>query len=250
MWTPVALRSEAHAWKGDLWRVVKSQAKASTMRLTDTLDEQKLLEDILERSKPNMPDECKGLHYLLATPFRYAPYPHGSRFRRAGQREGAFYGSKAVYTVIAEMSFCRLLFFAEAPGTILPSAPVEHTVFVIGCATDSSLNLCVPPLDRDAQIWQHPTDYEPCQDLADLARGADIQAIRYSSVRDPKEGINCVLLSARAFAERSPKSMQTWHIFPGEYSVRSWCENPRSAIEFQRNDFGNDPRLAPMRVLL
>ena len=47
------------------------------MRLTDSLEEQELLENVLERSKPNIPAECKGLHYLLATPFRYTPYPHG-----------------------------------------------------------------------------------------------------------------------------------------------------------------------------
>src|SRR5205823_13966305 len=106
------------------------------MRLTDSLHEQALLEDILERSKPNLPADCVGLHYLLATPFRYAPYPQGSRFRRAGQREGAFYAAESVPTAIAETSFYRLLFFAEAPGAILPAPPVERTVVVVACASD------------------------------------------------------------------------------------------------------------------
>lgn len=244
MWTPAALQSEARAWAGDIWRAVESQAKSSTMRLTDTLEEQKLLEEILEWSKPNLPDECRGLHYLLAAPFRYVPYPHGSRFRRAGQREGAFYGAEAVSTVIAEISFYRLLFFAEAPGALLPSAPVEHTMFAVGCSTDLSLNLCVPPLNGDAPLWRHPTEYASCQDLADLARGIGVQVIRYSSVRGPASGMNCALLSAKAFAEKIPKAEQTWHVFPGHYSVRAWCENPRFAVEFRREDFGNDPRLA------
>src|SRR3954447_25812704 len=102
MWTPDALRSEARAWSGDVWRAVESQAKASTMRLTETLAEQELLAKILERSKPPIPPECQGLHYLLFTPFRYAA-TFGSRFRYPGQREGVFYAAETVETAIAEV---------------------------------------------------------------------------------------------------------------------------------------------------
>ncbi len=247
MWTPAALRSEGHQWSGQIWRGVESQAKASTMRLTDSLEEQELLENVLERSKPNIPAECKGLHYLLATPFRYTPYPHGSRFRRAGQREGAFYGSETVETVIAELCFYRLLFFAESPGTLLPTVPVEHTIFAVDCAAELSLNLNVPPLNQYSNLWRHPVNYGPCQDLADKARQSGIQAIRYCSVRDPKGGTDCALLSASAFADPNPRSLQTWHVFPGTYSVRVWCESPRVAYEFVPDDFSNDPRLMPIR---
>lgn len=245
MWTPDALRSEARPWVSDLWRAVESQAKASTMRLTDTLAEQELLEGILERSKPNWPDECQGLHYLLATPFRYAPYPRGSRFRRAGQRDGAFYCSEMPGTAVAETSFYRLLFFAEAPGMRLPSSPVEHTVFSVRCKTALALNLCEPPLDRDSDMWRQRVDYSACQDLADAARASGVEAIRYVSLRDREAGMNCALLSAAAFAEPHPVSAQTWHIFPGESRVRAWCENPRRSLEFRREDF-NDPRLTPL----
>jgi hypothetical protein len=242
MWTPDALRSEAHAWNADLWRAVESQAKASTMRLTDTLDEQELLEAILERSKPRLPAECEKLHYLLATPFRYAPYPHGSRFRRAGQREGVFYCSEMPQTAVAETSFYRLLFFAEAPGVKLPSSAVEHTVFSVRCRFLLALNLCKAPLDRDAEIWGQPVDYAGCQDLADAARAGGVDAIRYASVRDRRGGMNCAILSPSAFAERRPRREQTWHIMPGAQLIRAWCESPRQSLEFRREDF-NDPRL-------
>lgn len=224
---------------------METQYKASTMRLTDSLDDQALLEDILERSKPNFPAECAGLHYLLATPFRYAPYPQGSRFRRAGQPEGAFYAAESVHTAVAEMSFYRLLFFAEAPGMILPTRPVEHTVFAVACATESSIDLREPPFDRDRRVWEHPTDYAGCQHLADVSRSADIQIIRYRSVRDPQGGGNSAVLTVAALAERHPKNEQTWHIFPGTYSVRAWCENPALALEFRPKDFRNDPRIIP-----
>ena len=63
-----------------------------------------------------MPPECRHLHYLLATPFRYgSPYPRGSRFRRAGLTPGVYYASGTAGTAIAETAFYRLLFFAEFP---------------------------------------------------------------------------------------------------------------------------------------
>ena len=60
---------------GRCWRVVEAQHVVSTLKLVDTLAEQALLEDLLEETKPPVPPECRHLHYLLATPFRYgAPY--------------------------------------------------------------------------------------------------------------------------------------------------------------------------------
>lgn len=56
------------------------------MKLVDTLDDQEILEDRIEATKPVLPTECRALDYLLAAPFRYDTiYPKGSRFRRAEQ---------------------------------------------------------------------------------------------------------------------------------------------------------------------
>jgi RES domain len=244
MWTPDALVSEARPYRGDIWRVVENQYKVATVRITDTLEEQALLESILERSKPPLPPECEGLDFLLATPFRYAPYPFGSRFRRADQPEGAFYAAETAETAIAETAFHRLLFFAEAPATTLPACPVEHTAFSVRCGTERSIDLTEPPLDRDRALWIHPVDYQACQDLADSARAALIEAIRYESLRDPEHRPNIAVLSGAAFAERRPKSHQTWHIFPRPWGVQAWCESPKTSVEFRREQFGDDPRIA------
>ena len=96
----------------------------------DSTAEQEVLEDLIDASKPSVPPERQGLHYLLATPFRYgAAYPAGSRFRRAGLTEGVFYSSETPETAIAEMAFYRLLFFAESPDTPWPANPAEYTGF-------------------------------------------------------------------------------------------------------------------------
>jgi len=110
--------------------------------------------------------ECRGLHYLLASPFRYgSAYPTGSRFRRAGITAGVFYASEAAATAVAEMAFYRLLFFAESPGTPWPANAAELTAFSVSFGTERGLDLTVAPLSADRSIWTHPTHYEPCQDL-------------------------------------------------------------------------------------
>lgn len=57
----------------------------STFQLVGTPDDQYLLKDILEETKPSVPAECMGLHYLYMTPFQYGNFPSGPCFRKAGQ---------------------------------------------------------------------------------------------------------------------------------------------------------------------
>ncbi|TIX24349.1 RES family NAD+ phosphorylase, partial [Mesorhizobium sp.] len=232
IWTRDALSSEAIGIDGRYWRMVEAQHHVSTLKIVDTLDEQALLEDLIEETKPQVPQECRHLHYLLATPFRYGSvYPHGSRFRRAGRTKGVYYAAETTMTAVAEMAFYRLLFFAESPKTPWPSDAAEYTAFaaVIKCA--GAIDLTRPPLDRDAAAWVHPTDYAACQAIADTAREAGLEAIRYRSARDPK-GTNIALLTCRGFARAKPVEPQTWRIRLGAFGVQAICEFPEKRIEF------------------
>ena len=121
IWIPDALRSEQSPVKRTFWRCVEAQHVVSTLQLVDTLQEQQLLEDILEETKPPVPPECDGLHYLYTTPFRYGPYPHGSRFRRAEPTLGVCYVSEEPKTAIIETAFHLLRFYADSPGTPFPT---------------------------------------------------------------------------------------------------------------------------------
>jgi ADP-ribose pyrophosphatase YjhB (NUDIX family) len=220
------------------------------MKLVDTLDEQELLEQILDRSKPAIPASCKGFHYLLATPFRYWPYPNGGRFRRAEQLEGCLYSAMAPETAIAEQAFYRFLFFLEAPATSLPGNSLEHTAFSAQVSVTSALDLTTPPLNQDASLWTHLTDYGPCQDLADKAREAGIQAIRYLSVRDPQQGLNLAILRPDALVSRQPEAAQTWRLFIRQHAVQAFREMPYAAIEFQAQNWAADPRIAAILARL
>src|SRR4029450_1849069 len=163
-WTPAALSRERRRLTGSCWRVVESQHRVSTMKLVDTVEEQEALEILLEGTKPPVPPECRRLHYLLATPFRYgAPYPNGSRFRRAGFTPGVFYASETASTSIAEMAFHRLLFFAEAPDTPWPVNAGDYTAFSVPFTTAAALDLTrTTALARDRAIWTDCLDYAGC----------------------------------------------------------------------------------------
>ncbi len=245
MWTPDALSSEARGYRGSIWRIVEAQHRVSTMRLTDTLEEQATLERLLDESKPAIPDSCRHLNFLLFTPFRYAPYPHGSRFRRALQREGCFYAAEHIETAIAESAFYRLLFMLESPDMLLPLRPLEHTAFAVTCASDRMIDLTEPLLVADASRWTDPVVYGPCQDLADAARGGAIDLIRYRSVRDARGRANVAVLAPAAFAEIAPHRTETWLIYPRRDAVQVWREFPSNAkFEFHHRDFASDPRVA------
>ncbi|MEJ0075929.1 MAG: RES family NAD+ phosphorylase [Alphaproteobacteria bacterium] len=245
-WTPAALSAEQRRIAGLCWRLVEAQHVVSTLKLVDSLDEQALLERLIEETKPPVPPECRPLHYLLSTPFRYgSPYPAGSRFRRTGPTPGVYYASRTTATAVAEMTFHRLLFFAESPATPWPANAAEFTAFSVRYA-GAGIDLTVPPLSRDEAAWTELTDYAPCQALAEAARRAEIAVIRYRSVRDPGAGLNVALLTCRAFRQEEPADRQTWHIQLGRSGARAVCEFPEARLEFPRGGFNADPRVAAM----
>src|SRR5687767_527074 len=99
--SPDTLAAIAHRVSGTCWRVVENQYYFSTLPLVDGVDEQRRLEELIEPTKPTLPAECVGLNFLLSTPFRYGPYPTGSRFRRVGATPGVFYAAAVEETAIA-----------------------------------------------------------------------------------------------------------------------------------------------------
>ena len=246
-WTPAALLSEFRSFDGACWRLVEAQHRVSTLKLTGTLAEQALLEDLIEGTKPAIPIECRHLDFLLATPFRYgSAYPNGSRFRRAGRTLGVYYAAELPTTAVAEMAFYRLLFFAESPETPWPNDAAEYTAFSADVASQRMLDLTQAPLLKDEAIWTDLRNYEGCQAFAETARAAEAEVIRYQSVRDPAQVTNLAILACRAFARPAPSERQTWRMRLSASGVQALCEFPRQAIEFPRDAFATDPRIAEL----
>lgn len=213
MWTAAELASEAHAAQGEIWRCVEHQHTISTRKLVDSLDDQEILEEILEQSKPSYPEGTENLDYLLKTPFRYEPpHPQGSRFRRPFAEHGIFYGAEAIDTALAESAYWRSEFFKHSPNTKLPDAAENLTVFSVSYDVRLSLDLTASPFDKQETMWMHPGDYSGTQTLADLARTVNIESLRYRSVRDPGHGCNVALLHPSAFSCANPIRRQTWYL--------------------------------------
>ena len=226
-WTPRAVASRASTASARLWRAVEAQHIAATLRLVDNLEEQRLLEDILEATKPPIPAAAKKLHYLLFTPFRYPPR-HGSRFRSVDD-PGVFYGADSVRTACAELGYWRWRFLTESQGlTVL--GPAQQTLFQVAVKTHA-VDLQKPPFARDAQQWHDPNDYRVTQAFAKTAREAGIGLIRYRSVRDPAPGSCGAVLKPEAFSSTKPAApTQTWLLtVTQEFAI--W-QRDREALEF------------------
>lgn len=229
IWTPTALASEARRASGRFWRMVEAQHVISTAALVDTQEEQILLEELLEKSKPPIPANAAHLDYLLAAPFRYLS-PVSTRFRRVGE-PGVFCAAEHVSTAAAELGFWRWRFLVDAPA-LESLGPVTHTAF--GVQVDArAIDLRKPPFDRDAAHWMHPTDYSVTQTLAAAARSAELQAIRYASVRDPDHGGCLAILDPAGFSEpRHHSATQTWHLHVTRARA-VWVRDTETRLEFR-----------------
>lgn len=187
------------------------------MRLVESIEEQATLEAVLEASKPPLPPVVRRLHYLLATPYRYRPH-QGSRFR-AALEAGVWYGAEVLRTALAEKSYWRLRFLLDSPGT--PALkPVPHTAFQASVRTAAALDLTRAPLAEDRSLWTDRSSYTATQALAAQARAAQIQIIRYESVRDPQHAACAAVLDPAAFGARKPHALENWFIAASRERVR------------------------------
>jgi hypothetical protein len=201
---------------------VEAQHHISTRKLVDSLEEQALLEQLIDTSKP--PDRTGGrLHVLLATPFRYPPLRHGSRF---GTRHepGIWYGSESRRTLCAEVAYYRLLFL-DGTRADLGTLTTMHTLFRVSVHTARGIDLAAPPFDRYRAAVASPGEYAAAQGLGQAMRAAGVEAFRYPSARDP-EGVNVGVFAPAAFGAARPRDLETWH-----------STATRRRVELVRRDF-------------
>ncbi len=226
IWTPGALASEARPWTGSGWRAVEAQHKNATMALVHgNVDDQALLENILEESKPVLPNNAKGLHWLLAAPFRYwPPQPAGSRFRRRTD-PGVFYGAEERQTASAECGYWRLQLWRDSEGLSKRPTSVPVTLFEFRASTRRAIDLTQAPLVSDRALWTSPTDYSTTQAVAESARAAAVEIIRYASVRHPG-GYCLALLSPEPFRNvpdaYDETQQQTWNLYIEPPNLTVW----------------------------
>jgi len=223
IWTQCAGASEIRPLQRTAWRAVEGQHQISTRKLVDSLEEQALLEQLIETSKPPLRTGARR-HVLLSTPFRYPPLRHGSRFGTR-QEPGIWYGSETRRALSAEAAYYRLVFL-EGTQADLGGLTTLHTMFRVSLRTPRGIDLTKPPFDRHRAAIASPAVYADSQALGRAMRAAGVDAFRYPSARDSEGGVNVGVFAPAAFGTAVPRDFETWH-----------CTATRERVEFVRQDF-------------
>lgn len=195
---------------GRLYRMVESQEQIATLGYVDTLEEQTLLEEMIERVKPACQAVGRQYHYLLATPFRYPPLKWGSRFGRTHE-PSIFYGGCSITATLAESAYYRFVFWSSMDGEpIKTKMQTEHTLFSVRYRTTKGISLHAAPFDKYQPELAHPKHYYTTQPLGTAMRGAGVEAFEYPSARDPQKGHCIGLFRPEAFAQKQPEKTSQW----------------------------------------
>lgn len=208
-WSACLARTAPAPLAGTLLRLVESQEQVATSRLVSSLARQAVLEDLLERTKPPLRPDTAGLHYLLATPFRYPPLPWGSRFGTRAE-PSLFYGSLATSTVLWEAAYYRLVFWHGMKTPPPAKLDTQHTLFGAAYETKAGLRLQDAPFSEHRAALTAPADYRASQALGSLMRQQGVQAFEFTSARDPARGLNAALFTPRAFTQTQPVFQEPW----------------------------------------
>ena len=223
IWTRCAGDSEIRPLRVSPWRVVESQHHVSTRKLVDSLEEQELLERLIDEVKP--PDLTRGrIHYLLFTPFRYPPLPHGSRFGTHTER-GIWYGSADIRTAFAEVAYYRLVFL-EGTRASLGTVTTALTAFTASLRTRRGVDLVMPPFDSHRREIASPSRYTATQALGATMRQAGVEAFRYPSARDAEGGVNIAAFVPAVFGTAKPRTLETWY-----------CAATREGVDLAKGDW-------------
>ena len=223
IWTRCAGDSKVQPLAMEAWRVVEAQHQVSTRKLVDSDEEQQLLEQLLELSKPVLPFSTR-LHYLLFTPFRYPPLRHGSRFGTRSE-PSLWYGSETLRTAFAEVAYYRLLFL-EGTSADLGVVETELTAFTVLIRAARGIDQTLLPYAAHRDVLSSPSEYVQTQELGRAMRAAHVEVIRYVSARDDRGGVNVGLFTPLAFQETQPRRLETWH-----------CVATRQQVELTRRDY-------------
>lgn len=241
-WAGVLATAACVPLAGTLLRLVESQEQVATNQLVSTLTRQSLLEDMLERTKPPLRPDTGRLHYLLATPFRYPPLKHGSRFGRRSE-PSLCYGSQETRTVLAEAAYYRFIFWYGM--TVAPAGKLDtqHTLFGAAYRSDRGMQLQAAAFAHCAEVLRHRSDYGPTQELGGLLREIGIEAFEFVSARDAEQGINVALVTPAAFADRAPLFQEAWLCELTDRQVHFQAVHSKAAYRFPVETFQVDGAL-------
>ena len=218
---------------GVVLRLVEQQGASATRRITDSLDEQAWLEDFLEDSKPELPDdeECAVRHRLLLTPFRYRKR-HGSRFATRWER-GLFYGSRSRFGCLLEGAYYELVFQSGPEHPFPRSSAMRKAVFHVEVRTLRLQNHGGKALQARLR---DPIDTSFCQGIGRQMREAGIEAFEYHSARSNEDVIQLGAISCCVFTG-TPFDQVEVQLEANELDVSIRCLDNNTVHHFRREQF-------------
>jgi RES domain len=148
-----------HLYENEIYRIVEGQHFIATRKLVDSDEEQRVLEKILDQSKPPVATyNSRGeLHYLLYTPFRYPPLKSGGRFHTRIE-QSIFYGAEDLKTAMAEIAYRRFEFMRHSSGVFQPMH-VAHAHFTVLVKSATAVLLTNIPFVQYRGNVSHPSSY-------------------------------------------------------------------------------------------
>jgi hypothetical protein len=196
---------------GSLYRLVESQEQVATTGYVDTLEEQAVLEELLNNSKPDYPTDAPNeLHYLLKTPFRYPPLLWGSRFGRVHE-PSLFYGGATLEATLSESAYyCFVFLLSMEAKPPKPRLNTEHRVFSVGYESERGIRLQKAPFNSYQDQLADRQHYSASQALGTSMRSANIEAFEYVSARSVEPELCVALFTPTAFTRNDPDTMEHW----------------------------------------
>lgn len=190
-------------------RVTDDQQLIATMGIVNSVEEQGVLEELLEETKPKKPEGYGDLGYLLITPFRYPPLKHGSRFGTPFE-PSLFYASMQVSTALSETAYYRFVFLSGMQEPFDEPLQVTYSSFKVKIHSLCGVYLDKPPFDKYNPIMESKFDYQQTQGLGSSMRNEGVEAFEYTSARCPNRGKNIALFTPKALQSKQPETMERW----------------------------------------
>lgn len=119
-------------------------------------------------------------------------------------------------------------------STLRSLGPAPQTVFRARIS-GRSIVLSAAPFASARARWTDPLDYAPTQRIAGVARSANLDAIRYESVRDPRHACAIAVLRPACFRPRKPLAQQTW-FFTVRREMVTW-QREGETLEFASHEW-------------
>ena len=158
IWSEVSGDKHITSMMATIHRVVEDQESVATVSLVNNMEQQDILEELLEKSKPKRPAGYDDLHYLLITPFRYPPLKYGSRFG-SDFEPSLFYGSLNVSTALCETAYYQFVFMSGMDKPFSEAREVFYSSFNVSVRTNKCIFLDKEPFSKYESLITSKNNY-------------------------------------------------------------------------------------------